>query len=52
MILSNAKTFNEKMRGKFVKIWKKKKKKHQGNFSRLSIADMRTKENHKSMFSP
>ena len=25
MILSNAKTFNEKMRGKFVKIWKKRK---------------------------
>ena len=24
MILSNAKTFNEKMRGQFVKIWKKK----------------------------
>ena len=25
MILSNAKTFNEKMRGQFVKIWKKRK---------------------------
>ena len=26
MILSNAKTFNEKMGGQFVKIWKKKEK--------------------------
>ena len=41
MILSNAKTFNEKMRGQFVKIWKKK---YQTNFSRLSIDDIKTKK--------
>ena len=27
MIFSNAKTFNEKMRRQFVKIWQKKEKK-------------------------
>ena len=43
MILSNAKTFNEKMRGQFVKIWKKKKK-YQTNFLRLSIDDIKTKK--------
>ena len=48
MILYYAELFNEKIRKKLAKIWKKKKK-HLNNFSTLSIDDMKTKKKHKSI---
>ena len=48
MILSYAKSFDEKMRKQVVKNMEKILKKHVGKFLSLSIDDMKAKQKNKS----